>query len=349
MKKKNLSIELLRFIFCMMIFFHHSGFFATEGMSYPFKNAGFFAVEFFFFLTGAFAMRHVFDGMPEKGCMIFSMDYTFGKLRRVWPYAAVGIVLSYIWYFLQADPGLSIKDRLFGRWNIIYELLFLPMSGVMSVELTAYLNTPLWYLSVILVALPLIIYLAIKAKDFYYAYICWIVPLLIHGFLINRYGSIGNWGTYTGIAYSGLLRGLADLMLGGFIYYMSTRLKERGKAVKLLRTVLEIGLYLFGIYIFNAKVDGYTYEFGILCVAGALILSLSSRTYTTSLRGRLFEHLGALSLPIYCLHWPVYRFVSYFGTGLSYWAGVGISLGICIILSEIMLVLVKQWRKHSNG
>lgn len=342
MKKKNLFIELLRFVFCLMIFFHHSGFFAAEGVRYPFKSAGFFAVEFFFIVTGAFAMKHVLEGAPEKGCMLYSMDYTIKKLKRVWPYAALGIVLSYVWYFIQADPTLSIKDRIFGRWNIIFELAFLPMSGVMSVDLNSFLNTPLWYLSVILIALPIVVFLAIKAKDLFYAYLAWIIPLLLHGFLINKYGSVGNWGTYTGFAYTGLVRGLADLMLGCFVFYLSTVIAGRIKLPRIVFTIIEIVLYIFVIYTFNTDVDGYTYEFAIIMLALAVAISLSETSYTSEIKGKLWGHLGKLSLPVYCLHWPVYRFISLINPSINYWAGVVIALVVCILLSEALMLLLNR-------
>lgn len=363
MKKKNSFIELLRFIFCLVIFLHHSGFYATDSMSYPFKSAGFFAVEFFFLLTGAFATAHMAKGAPSNGCMIYSMDYTIGKLKRVFPYAATGILLSYGWYFLQADPSLSIKDRIFGRWNILYELLFLPMTGIMDIRLESYMNTPLWYLSVILIALPLVMYLVIKCKDLFTHYLSWLLPLLIHGLLIQKYGSIGNWGEYTLIAYSGVIRGLADLMLGCFVYEMSLSLsRKKTKIPKWIWTVAEAALYIFALYTFNTEVDGYTYEFAVLCVAVGLIITLSGVSLTGSLAGntnlndvskgpgalgKFFNHLGALSLPIYCLHWPVYRFMTLYLPNLSYVWAVVIAFAICVALSELIMVCVKRFAKRA--
>lgn len=349
MKSKNSFVELLRFIFCMIIFLHHSGFYAADGMSYPFKNAGFFAVEFFFLLTGALATRHMDKGAPSSGCMIYSMDYTVGKLKRVFPYAAIGIICSYVWYFLQADPSLSIKDRLFGRWNIIYELLFLPMTGVMDVRLEFFLNSPLWYLSVILIALPLVMFLVIKCKDFFTHYLAWLLPLMLHALLIQKYGSIGNWGAYTGIAYSGVIRGLADLMLGCFVYSVSSILsRSKNRIPAWVWTLIEVVLYIFAIYTFNTNVDGYTYEFAVLCVAGALIITLSGVSHTSKVSGAFFNHLGALSLPIYCLHWPVYRFMTLYLPNLGYVWAVIIALVICVALSELIMLVGKKHRERAR-
>lgn len=341
--KKNNFIELMRFVFAMIIFMHHSGFLVANDSEYPFKAAGFYAVEFFFILTGALAMRRISRNEDKSDYMAYSMKYTINKLVRVWPYAAAGIVLSYVWYFLQVAPGTSIHDRIFGRWNIIFELLFLPMTGVMDTSLIMYLNTPLWYLSVLLVALPLVMFLALRFKDFFGWYLCWVLPLMLHAFLIQRYGAIGNWGVYTGFLYSGLIRGLADLMLGCFVYRLSLWIQNSLKMPKWMISIIEIAAYVFAIYTFSSNVDGYSYEFAVLFMAVGMSISLSGQSITEVLGfDSIMGHLGALSLPIYCLHWPVYRFITLYLSGIGYWMGVLISLIICIVLSEALMLLVKR-------
>lgn len=363
MKNKNHFIELLRFVFCLVIVFHHSGFLvATQDMNFPFKSAGFFAVEFFFILTGALAMKHIreakrgdnlinsvskeaqsnkkADSLRETP-MKYSLVYTINKLKRVFPYALSGIILSYIWYFLSCDSGLGFKDKLLGGLNIVYELLFVPMTGVMKVGLESFMNAPLWYLSVILIVLPLVMYMAIRFKDSFDNYISIFVPLLLHAYLINLYGSIGNWGTYTTIAYSGVIRGLADLMLGCLAYNLSVKIVEANKISRAILTIFELIMYAFSIYTFTTNVDGYVYEFAILILVIAIAISLSGKSMTANLKGYVFSHLGAISLPIYCLHWPVYRFITMYCPKIDYVTGVIVAIAVCVALSEILMILLK--------
>ncbi|MCQ2499068.1 MAG: acyltransferase family protein [Lachnospiraceae bacterium] len=364
MKTKNHFIELLRFVFCMVIVFHHSGFLAaTQERNFPFKSAGFFAVEFFFILTGALAMKHIREANGRENLkssdsneeaktnkntnllaeapMKYSLVYTINKLKRVFPYAMCGIILSYIWYFISCDSGLGFKDKLLGGLNIVYELLFIPMTGVMKVGLESFMNAPLWYLSVILIALPLILYMAIRFKDSFDNYISIIVPLLLHAYLINLYGSIGNWGTYTTVAYSGVIRGLADLMLGCLAYNLSVKIAESNKISRAILTLFEIVMYAFSIYTFTTNVDGYVYEFAILILVVAIAISLSAKSMTANLKGYVFSHLGAISLPIYCLHWPVYRFITLYCPNIDYVTGVIVVIAVCVALSEILMILLK--------
>lgn len=345
--KKNSFIELLRFLFCLIIVVHHSGFFAN-GERFIFDFGGLYAVEFFFILTGAFAMKHLSKGAPKDGCMKYSMDYTLAKLKRVFPYASVGIVLSYVWYFVQTDVSLSLKDKIFGRWNIIFELLFMPMTGVMSVDLNSYLNTPLWYLSVVLIVLPLVMFLAIKYKDVFSYYICMIMPFVLHGYLLQRYGEIGNWGNYTGIVFSGVIRGMADIMLGCLVYRLSTLINLNANLKKGLYTIVELICYLFAIYTFKSKVDGYAYEAAVIILAIGMIVTLSGQSYTSIIDGKLIKHLGALSLPIYCIHWPVYRFMTYFNPLLKLEYAVAIAIIVCILLSEVIMLIVNMFNKDKQ-
>ena len=56
MKKNNLYIELLRFIFCIIICLHHSAYVAPGTNLAP---SGGLVADAFFMLTGYFTFRHV--------------------------------------------------------------------------------------------------------------------------------------------------------------------------------------------------------------------------------------------------------------------------------------------------
>ena len=94
-KVKNGYIELCRFLFCVMIVIHHNAQDFETGTVFP---SGFVAVEFFFFISGAMAMRHISKENGEiSQKMRYAVDYTLKKIRRVFPYAACGTLIAYIW------------------------------------------------------------------------------------------------------------------------------------------------------------------------------------------------------------------------------------------------------------
>lgn len=354
--KKNNFLELMRFIFCMVIFLHHSGFVAG-GKSYIFQNAGYYAVEFFFILTGAFAYKstrkYVYSHIDSEGSSIkdsamkYSMKYTISKLKRIFPYALVGIILAYIWDFLYCSNILSLKDNFIRKWNIVLELTFIPMTGIMKAGLENYLNAPLWYLSVLLICLPVMVFIIIKYRDVYDNYLCIIGPFLLYGYLLHRYETIGTWGAYTGILYNGVIRGFADLLLGSFVFILSEKIDWSQKnGYRLLSTIIEIAGYVFAIYVFNSNLDGYASLFAILFMAFSVSITLSEQSYSYKLNTAALGHLGELSLPIYCFHWPVYRLVTYFIPNINYYTGVAVVFVICLVMAEAGLFIMKKNSKR---
>ena len=357
-KEKNGFIELCRFLFCGVIFLHHSGFVGNSSTHYRFP-AGFLAVEFFFLLSGCFAMKHV---MEEKKVtenkienkMAYSVGYTVAKLKRIFPYAAFGTILAYVWKWYNCAAGTGLKDRFWGIWNLPIELCFLPMTGIMPVDLGNYLNAPLWYLSVMLITLPIIIFMALKAKDLFQSFLVWILPFLINGYLLQKIGSVGTWGQFVGFTYSGVIRGFAELILGCLVYLAAEKIiiwcdqhaEKREFVLAPVLTVVELGGYLFLLYLCTISTNGYVYEAGILWLAAALAISVSGRSLTGYVKGRFFDFLGKISVPIYCMHWPMYQIVKKYAGTLSYSSKVYITFGVCILVSIILVEVIELMQRR---
>lgn len=344
-KEKNGFIELCRFLFCGVIFLHHSGFVGNSSTNYRFP-AGFLAVEFFFLLSGCFAMKHVLEDKREiSEKMAYSVSYTIGKLKRIFPYAAFGTILAYVWKWYNCVPGTGLKDRFWGIWNLPFELCFLPMTGIMPVDLGSYLNAPLWYLSVMLICLPLVMYLALRVKDLYRSYLVWILPFLINGYLLKEIGSVGTWGQFVGFTYSGVIRGFAELTLGCLVYLVAEKVilwydnqsSTKAWLVKIVLTMVELGGYGFLFYLCTVSANGYVYEAGILWLAAALAISVSGKSLTGYVKGSIFEFLGKISVPIYCTHWVVYQIVKKYGASYSYTIKVRIAFLVCVVVAILLV------------
>jgi len=300
-KSKNGYIELCRFLFCIMIIIHHTAIDPEIGTILP---GGFVAVEFFFFLSGAMAMRHLereSGEIPQK--MRYAMEYTLKKIRRIFPYAACGILIAYIWRIV------TVRNFSAETWQELavlpYELAFLPMAGLVPTRLDRYMNAPLWYVSAMFITLPLIVYLCLKAEDAFKHYIVWFVPFLIHGWMILHMGASWGWGEVTFIGFSGLLVAFSNLMLGFGVYLAAQRLAEKkfSVPVRILLTVFEAGMVVLCFVFAASSPEPYTFEAVLGLLALSLAVTLSGVSYTALLRGRVWEWLGKLSLPIYCVHW----------------------------------------------
>ena len=224
-----------------------------------------------------------------------------------------------------------------------FELFFLPMGGVVPARLDLYMNTPLWYVSAMLFTLPLIVYLCLKAEDVFQHYIVWFVPVLIHGWMILHMGGSWGWGETTPVGYSGLLVAFSNLTLGFGIYLAAGKLakKKFGVPAKILLTLAEImGIAL--CFVFAAsEPNAYTFETVIAFLAVSLTITLSGVSYTGKIYGKVFEWLGTLSLPIYCVHWWTGQMVQVYLYMFSYPVRIVLILLCSIILSVIMMVLFK--------
>ena len=342
-KSRNNYIELLRFIFCMIILIHHAGFVSPDGSS-PLPSGGVIG-DAFFMLTGYFACAHIvkMKDKPDKK-MAYSIRYTINKLIKVLPYAGVGIIIAYLFDISHIQGGTSVGDMLSRLYNMIVELLLLPMAGIMKTDLISFRNAPLWYLSATLVSLPLVMYLAIACEDLYKNYLIWFLPLFLQGWMVRTFGGALPWMDYSGIVYSGAVRGFSSMTMGFGIYYAVKALTKKlgliegGKKVML--TIAELAIFALLLLNIYRGISGYDEIATIYVAAGMLTLALSGLTYTSSINAGFFSYLGRLSLPIYCVHWGVYKWVSAHRCGTGYLAAVLVTFAISAVISIVMIKLL---------
>ena len=305
-KKRNSYIELERFLAALGILFYHVGF----------MKSGWIFVEFFFMLSGYFAMRHFsklsdssFDGTTAGTW--YPLKYTFGKFKAVFPYTTIGIVL--VWLI---D---AVKWHLTGV-GILKWLLYLPTNilllygfGVQSfgfpiqegVEAPRLIDPHLWYICCMLVALLFAAFLfqyLKKGKALVFS----IVPLILYGMLILADGSVNGWhDAFLGF-FASDLRALAGLLAGAASWHIGQWLRKKsvGSGVRLLLTLVEILSFLF-VFITAAFTD-LPFDFlWILLLFLSVSLSVSELTYTCRCDLGFFRLLGKVSLPVYCLQTAV--------------------------------------------
>ena len=92
---KNLSIELLRFIFAFIVVMTHTHGLRPTTKNYPFVG-GYIAVEFFLILSGYYIMKSVMEKdwdlkSPGKSSLIF----TYQKFRPLYFYIVASVMIQY--------------------------------------------------------------------------------------------------------------------------------------------------------------------------------------------------------------------------------------------------------------
>ena len=379
---KNEYIELLRFVLCMMIFIHHSG--HVTGGAVSLLPSGGLVADAFFILTGYYAVRHIYSRMEKNRAsgasdkagdddmtgrpLLYVIRYTLHKLIRVFPYMAFGTVIIYV---LECVTDLRLKgaiesvDIIHRLKDMVIELLYLPLTGLMG-EISAlnYRNAPMWYLSAMLMALPIVMYLCIRlCKPFKYV-IVWVVPFILQILMMHLFGGILPWQQFAGFVNGGYIRGISSILMGGAVYFASGYLRsrfagERDKAdtessagvstTSLILTVAEIVLLISFVICTAVGVTGY-YELMALYVIGiVLALCLSGTTYTSHLKWKPARFLGRLSLPIYCLHWGIYRWVAAFFGYLDHRVAIVLTFVLCVGAAVILMMFIDKLNKRGKA
>lgn len=332
---KNNYLELLRFLFAVILVFHHSGFVAFDGII-PFPS-GAIVADTFYIITGFFLMKHLSREYDITSPLFYSVKYTFNKIKKLFPYALFGTTLAYILDIIRMPEGSVFENYIEYGFTYICELFFLPMTGIMKLtDSTSIHNAPLWFISAMLIALPFVMYIAIKAKKAFSFFLSWLLPLVIYSYLIVNYGDIVAWISYTGIVYTGVLRAFAGICLGCFGFSLVEKVSRCGKDMenlltKILLTVLELALFALAIRNMYKGVNGYLSLYTLFSLFGMLMLTLSGKTFTSKLQFPFFAFLGKLSMPMFCIHWAIYKWLgSFFGYFGKY---------PCIILNIILCIL----------
>lgn len=353
--RKNYYIELLRFIFCVIILLHHSGFVSENG-SGIFPSGGVIA-DAFFMLTGYFACAHMArHSINLENAMGYSVKYTLSKIKRVLPYTTFGILIVYIPEFLHTR-GASFGVIVNKLYTMTVELLLLPATGIIKMDLGTVRNAPLWYLSALLPALPVAMFISLKWKDIFKNYLVWLLPLSIQGWFVVRFGGALPWMDFAGFINSGVIRGFSGIVMGFGIYYMSqiglnhsasshTGHNGDNKSLKIKRLIFTFAeILLLALIIINIirGVGGYDEVGTIYLIYFMLTISLSGLSYTSNINIKFFSYLGKLSLPIYCIHWGIYRLASGYLADFSFAMSVTIVVIICVITAAILVALEERY------
>ena len=286
MKKKNNMVELCRFLACYVIFSYHAGGRFTTGWIF---------VEFFFMLSGYFAIKHLvrMEGKIENK-VTYPIQYTIDKFKRLLPYTTVGFV---------ADCIISAWKYQFTGMELVKWILYLPVN--------------LFYLAgtgicAMFVAMPVMMYLYLYLGKKIGPWLISFLPMLLYGYLIICDGTVNGWHADHGAFLAVDLRALAGMLAGGLIYVLSERIRRyRYKPVgTALLTLAELSLLAFVLCF--ACTSGFSQD-GLLigCFILLLSLMLSGKSLTARIQLQPLIWLGTLSLPIYCIHEAV--IISFWG------------------------------------
>ena len=325
-----------------MIVIHHAGLLGESGARLL-PSAGVIA-DAFFMMSGYFACRHILNHKDDiEEPFRYSLKYTLSKIRKVLPYTTFGILIVYFLDFIHLK-GYSLNSLADMACNMAVELLLLPMTGIMKTDLINYRNAPLWYLSAMMIALPFVMFLAIRLKKTFSLCLVFVLPILNQLYMIKTFGVALPWMDNLGLSFSVVQRFFSSLCMGFGVCYLATLFQDKqslhGKNARIMLTILEI-LLLISIVVFaRIGVHGFG-ELGVIYLIWLmLIITFSGLSYTTEIRIKNISAISMLTLPVYCIHWGIYRYVATYLGFLPLAVGIILTLVLCIVTAYI---LIKVW------
>lgn len=272
----------------------------------------------------------------------YAFRYTVKKLLRILPYASIGIIMYYVTVIYVEH--YDVYHAMYLVLQMPLELLQLSMTGATGITL----NFPVWYLSSLMIALPLVMYCYFINKDFFTSYMITIIPMLIYGWMNNTYHTIGVWHEWTGIVHAAVIRAFADLLLGCLIFKLSEKLNNLkiNAFGRIVLTFLEVGGFIAVCIVAIKPRGGYSFQCAVYLMIISLSITFSRKSWTYRLKGKILSDfcraLGKLSIPVYCIHASVLKIVEHYFSMQSYLINVLYTFMLLFLMSYAIEILVDK-------
>lgn len=307
---RNGKIELLRFVFCIVILLFHGQKYLIGETSLPedirlaFFRQGAIGVEFFFLVSGYLMAKTIYktrvadqeNGTNEQTLSRTTLGFLKRKYLSILPQHLAAFVIVFAAYVI--GRGFTLKEWILKAINSVPNLLLIEMSG------TSFTNPNHieWYISAMLIAMAIIYPLCYK---YYYTFTRCAAPLaalFIVGYLMYETNYLSGVSVWMGFAYKGFLRSLAEIALGTTAFEIARCMSKINfsRAKRIAFTVVELacisGVLLFCVTTFPSRYEVYA----LIALFVAVTLAFSGVTYGNGLFNNKFCYfLGRSSLPIY--------------------------------------------------
>lgn len=343
--RKNGEIELLRFLFCLVVLlFHEQKYLLGEaslkhGVHLAFFPHGAIGVEFFFVLSGALMASSILRKQDSTPSPTEYLGFLSRKYRSIFPQHLVAFVIAVgVWAVFSSFHSAAQLIRYLV--DSIPNLLLIQMSGLSL----ANPNHVEWYISCMLLSMAILYPIC---RRYYTAFTHYFAPLgalFILGYLFHTTGALTGVSVWTGLCYKSVLRALAEIALGTTAYELSRHLSARSLTNR-QRTYFTLAeaFLLFCAICFSVMTFPKKYEFYLLGVMVLLLtISFSNVTWFSRLaQNRLSYFLGKLSLPIYLSQISGIRLTQHFFARSSLQEQLIVAFLLTLLLALLTTLLAK--------
>lgn len=339
---RNNFIELLRFLFALLIPLFHGRFLPPDASWFRAPN-GAVAVEFFFVLTG-FLMANSVEKRLDTQVDIGKDSAAFlqKKYLSVFPYHLFSYVCSFV--VAMVVGGLTAVGTVKLFVYSLPNLLMLDMTGLKFTLVAGYI----WFISAMLIAIAILYPILRRWYSVFTRVVAPLLAVLLLGWLSVTYGHLTTVSEWTGLTYKGVLQAVAEIALGCAAFALCERFKamEFTKFGKVFLLLLELfGYAATFVYAFSHKSETF-YFYLVFFLALSISISFSGQTRTSQMRSnKLVTFLGKLSLPIYLNQYYVLTVVEQYTDGMNGNLRMLLFVLGCLVMATICLVTVDFLRK----
>lgn len=308
--KRNGKIDLLRFLFAVIIVLHHTRY--LFGDEHCFFLGGSLAVEFFFIVSGYLMTAHaaretaaaavgkaVSDQKRKDTLADDTVRFIFRKLRVILPVFLPAWIIGF--FFVTAARHLSPAAAARYFCSVFYELSLIKMSGIFIRGL----DGVIWYVSAMLLCMAVLYPLLRRFPEMMPKVAAPLLVLFLYGFLCRTYDHPRNPTIWTGIVYKGIIRSFADLCLGIVCFTLCRRFRRLpwNRFASFVFAGIEFLCYAAAVaYMYFMKPSQYDYLF-IFLLCAAILLSFSGVTAGNGIFAHpVFQALGKYSTALFFSH-----------------------------------------------
>lgn len=308
-KSHNGELDLLKFIFSIIIVVHHSSS-MFDGVQYFFRF-GSLAVEFFFIVSGyLFAVSVMKKKEPYDVNTIGSetASFIFKKIYGLWFFFIFAAVLRFAADTLYLGAGKTFGSPEFP--TLILNLFFGNMSGMPTYDPIA----PSWYISAMLIAMAVLYPIFRKKKDLFISLIAPLVAFMLYGIMMHRDGHLTGPTYWYDFVYKGVVRAFAGICLGCLVYRVSQKMKtnpiltQSGDKVPHILSAVEIAAVVLSIIGMSKMTEKNFAQQPVIVLGFAIAVAIcTSKMSSISkyFQFDIFSYLGKLSMTVFLCHSPV--------------------------------------------
>ena len=315
-KIANFEIDILKFLFSLVIVFHHWHFHSFE--------TGYLAVEFYFIISGYFFTYFILNKQKYRG-----WEYILKSIKKISPYLFAGIIISLSWNFIFNNWTVEILWTNI-KLAFVGEMLHFQMFGLPMFSSTGVV----WYLSAMYIGMAIVTIIFQKNKEVFPTLQLILIVFFLYGWINIKRGSLQDPGFWLGHTFVGTLRRIAGIALGALCYKFTDFIKNFDFNIKgkIFISVIEVLCYLLSVVYMWKNHPCFWDSYIILALFVAISISLSEKSLFSFINHWYLSFFRTASICILFSHFYV---CTYFEK--NYPQFTGMTLKLLVVIQIIIL------------